>query len=259
MSVSTRSTSSPTLLAGRRSDSRRLILGLLFVCGAGTWATILVLVGASLLLFLVLKAAPSDERRMASAGRESAAASTAGSGRRPHRARRAWPASTIWLGGGAVGDFGTSHALQRGPARLGPHLARHARSFLLLAAGLSACAGLGRPGGQHHPALCASVRLRRALGGGDRPRFGNPRIPVRICLRGRRQPAHFFRRVAEGWWSAAALVSPSRQCRFHAVAVRRGDPCGRRRGTHGSGPDDFAAKWCTPPRATTWPGCACRG
>lgn len=96
---------------GKRSETGRLALGLLIFAARELVATFLVLAGASLLLFVILKAAPSDDRRMlrldVSTSQGLAAAS--------EEAKPSWTGEYAgWLGNAATGDFGISSSLQRG-------------------------------------------------------------------------------------------------------------------------------------------------
>jgi peptide/nickel transport system permease protein len=164
-------------------------------------ATILVLVGASLLLFLVLKAAPSDERRMLRLD-QSAAALTAGTVPPPApTGATAWAGEFgNWLGGAAVGDFGTSHALQKGRPASDLIWPATLRSFLLLAAGLSiALSGalavsisrFVRPQSRFRLGAEAAISLVSAI-----PVF----LYVYAAVAGGNRFISFG--VAEGWWSA---------------------------------------------------------
>ncbi len=141
MSDSTLSISSHTLPIGPRSDSGRLILGLLSLAARELIATILVLIGASLLLFLVLKAAPSEDHLQLRLGQSTSVTA--------EQAGETFASETLagqyvtWLEGVVTGDFGTSKALQRGRPVADLLKPAFFASFKLLAAGLFLSALLG--------------------------------------------------------------------------------------------------------------------
>lgn len=130
---------------GKRSDTGRLALGLLTFAARELAATLLVLIGASLLLFFILKAAPSDEHRALRLDLGASQTSAA----RVAEDKSIYDASYLgeylsWLGNAAVGDFGVSTSIQRG--RPGSDLIWPAAfdSFKLIIAGvfLSVCMAL---------------------------------------------------------------------------------------------------------------------
>ena len=136
MCAYTRSISTPTLRTGRRSERGRLILGLLKLAVRELAATALVLAGASLLLFLVLKAAPNGESRFLRLERgdgDTRAAQTA-----PGAASdmSSFTEYAKWLGSAAVGDFGQSASIQKGRPAADLIWPAALDSFLLLVAGM---------------------------------------------------------------------------------------------------------------------------
>ena len=135
MCGSTHSTSSPTLRTGRRSDTGRLLFGLLIFAGKELVAAILVLVGASLLLFAVLKAAPADSvktLRLQSEVTVAHGAEEGGSGFIIESGKE----YLHWLGGASTGRFGISESLQKGRHASELIWPAVARSFSLLIMGL---------------------------------------------------------------------------------------------------------------------------
>jgi peptide/nickel transport system permease protein len=161
---------------------------------------VLVLIGASLLLFFVLKAAPAETRdslrlmgetaeQALPQGVEGAVETGAGSAAAEY---------IRWLGAIAMGDFGSSTALQRGRPASVLIWPSAARSFVLLAAGMTLAMGF---------ALClAAARIRR----GDTARwrvFGAAvgllsAIPVflyvYVFVSGGNRLISFG--ASEGWW-----------------------------------------------------------
>lgn len=162
MSDSTPSTSSPTLRTGRRSDTGRLIFGLLSFAGRELAATLLVLIGASLLLFIVLKAAPVDTSRGLRLQSEPAAISVDAVKVEDseHFAAKEY---FLWLGGVMTGQFGHSSALQRGRPAEELIWPSAWRSFSLLFAGLGISVALAL-GGAAGRVLCPNSLFCRSLG-----------------------------------------------------------------------------------------------
>lgn len=111
------------MLTGKRSDAGRLVLGLLALAARELAATLLVLAGAGLLLFLVLKAAPGDDFRQLRLGQSVETGLSAA----PDEGV-SFSEYLSWLGDAAKGDFGHSSSLQKG---------RHASELIWPSAGTS--------------------------------------------------------------------------------------------------------------------------
>jgi peptide/nickel transport system permease protein len=133
----TPSTSFHTLPVGKRSDRSQLVLGLVKFGLRELASTMLVLVGASLLLFIVLKAAPAEEHLQLRLKSDQAVETVT----KNNTDSDAFLTSTVseytsWLFGVVQGEFGTSHSLQRGRKASELIWPAARTSFTLLLAGM---------------------------------------------------------------------------------------------------------------------------